>query len=358
MLGAARRRECPRQRELPEDLVTNIEGWAERVGAELAAKAFGVAPRTWRHHAQKQRGELPERPSRATGKPRRPHPAKLTDEEEQEVVDTLCSEEFVDVGVDEVFVTILDDGIYLCSPSTMHRILRDRGLNGQRRQGNPRQGHPRPRVVATAPNMVWVWDISRIPGPAKGVWFYLYLVMDLWSRKAVGWCVDIEETAAIAEKLIATIAAREGIERHQLEVHSDRGAQMTSGTLAELYDTLGVRRSLSRPRVSNDNPHAEAAFKTLKYRPDWPTTFETLAEVTAHCEQFFGWYNNEHHHSGIGMLTPADRHSGHGQRIDIARQAVLDAAFQAHPERFPNGRPHPPHQPERVWINPTELHTR
>lgn len=240
----------------------------------------------------------------------------------------------------------------------MHRILRDRGLNGQRRQGNPRQGHPRPRVVATAPNMVWVWDISRIPGPAKGVWFYLYLVMDLWSRKAVGWCVDIEETAAIAEKLIATIAAREGIERHQLEVHSDRGAQMTSGTLAELYDTLGVRRSLSRPRVSNDNPHAEAAFKTLKYRPDWPTTFETLAEVTAHCEQFFGWYNNEHHHSGIGMLTPADRHSGHGQRIDIARQAVLDAAFQAHPERFPNGRPHPPHQPERVWINPTELHTR
>ena len=182
--------------------------------------------------------------------------------------------------------------------------------------------------------------------------------MDLWSRKAVGWCVDIEETAAVAEKLIATIAAREGVARHQLIVHSDRGAQMTSGTLTDLYDTLGMRRSLSRPRVSNDNPHAEAAFKTLKYRPDWPTTFETLAEVTAHCEQFFGWYNNEHHHSGIGMLTPADRHSGHGQRIDIARQAVLDAAFQAHPERFPNGRPHPPHQPERVWINPTELHTR
>ncbi|MBK6311250.1 MAG: transposase family protein [Candidatus Microthrix sp.] len=177
------------------------------------------------------------------------------------MVDTLCSDEFVDVGVDEVFATLLDDGTYLCSPSTMHRILRDRGLSGQRRQANPRKGHHRPRVVATAPNMVWVWDISRIPGPAKGVWFYLYLVMDLWSRKAVGWCVDIEETAAVAEKLIATIAAREGIARHQLEVHSDRGAQMTSGTLAELYDTLGVRRSLSRPRVSNDNPHAEAAFK-------------------------------------------------------------------------------------------------
>jgi putative transposase len=158
MLGAARRRECPRQRELPEVLVTNIEGWAERVGAELAAKAFGVAPRTWRHHAQKQRGELPERPSRATGKPRRPHPAKLTDEEEQEVVDTLCSEEFVDVGVDEVFVTILDDGIYLCSPSTMHRILRDRGLNGQRRQGNP--GVPRHLVL------VAVFDDERIAIPS------------------------------------------------------------------------------------------------------------------------------------------------------------------------------------------------
>lgn len=161
MLGAARRRECRRQRELPEDLVADISQWAERVGVELAAKAFGVAPRTWRHHAQKQRRELPERPSRATGEPRAPHPAKLTDEEEQEVVDTLCSEVFVDVGVAEVFATLLDDGTYLCSISTMHRILRDRDLNGQRRQGNPRKGHRRPRVVATAPNMVWVWDVSR-----------------------------------------------------------------------------------------------------------------------------------------------------------------------------------------------------
>ena len=182
--------------------------------------------------------------------------------------------------------------------------------------------------------------------------------MDLWSRKAVGWCVDIEETAAVAEKLIATIAAREGVARHPLIVHSDRGDPMPSGTLPDLYDTLGMRRSLSRPRVSNDNPHAEAAFKTLKYRPDWPARFDSLEDATAHCEQFFGWYNNEHHHSGIGMLTPADRHGGHGQRIDTARQAVLDAAYQAHPERFPNGRPHPPHQPARVWINPTELHAR
>ncbi len=142
----------------------------------------------------KQRGELADRPSRATGKPRVPHPAKLTDEEEQEVVDTLCSDEFVDVGVDEVFATLLDDGTYLCSPSTMHPILRDRGLSGQRRQGIPQRPPPAEVVPWTAPNMVWVWDISRIPGPAEGVWFYLYLVMDSWSRKAVGWCVDVEET--------------------------------------------------------------------------------------------------------------------------------------------------------------------
>lgn len=357
MLGAARRRETQRQRDLPNDVITDVEHWSPLVGRELACRAFGVPPRSWRHHQQKSRGELTVRPSRATGQPRRPHPAKLSAVEEQAVLDVLCEPRFVDAGVAEVYATLLDEGVYLCSESTMHRILRDAGLSGQRRQRQPGRHH-QPRVVATAPNMVWCWDISRIPGPSKGHWFYLYSIWDLWSRKTVGWCVADTETAQVAETLIAATARREKIDRHQLIIHSDRGAQMTSGTLTDLYDTLGVRRSLSRPRVSNDNPHAEAGFKTLKYRPDWPNRFDTIDQAIAHCEQFFGWYNNEHHHSGIGLLTPADRHAGNGARINTARQHVLDHAYQTHPERFPNGRPHPPHQPARVWINPTALHSR
>ena len=288
---------------------------------------------------------------------RRAHPAKLSTVEEQAVLDVLCSDRFVDVGVSECWATLLDEGIYLCSESTMHRILRDHGLAGQRRQRRPGR-HPRPRLVATAPNMVWVWDISRLPGPGKGVWFYLYAVWDLWSRKTVGWCVDTVETAEIAERLMTVTTRREHVDRHQLIIHSDRGAQMTAGTITDLYDMLGIRRSLSRPRVSNDNPHAEAGFKTLKYRPDWPARFATLDTAIAHCETFFAWSNHDHHHTGIGLLTPADRHAGNGQRINTARQTVLDNAHQRHPERFPNGPPRPPRQPARVWINPTELHAR
>ena len=305
----------------------DIEMWTPKVGRELACAAFGVAPRTWRHHQQRTRGELAVRPSRATGRPRRAHPAKLSASEEQAVLDVLSEDRFVDVGITEVYATLLDQGVYLCSESTMHRILREHGLSGQRRQHDRRYHHPRPRVVATAPNMVWCWDISRIPGPTKGAWFYLYAVWDLWSRKTVGWCVHTVETAAVAEQLIAVTADRERIDRHQLTIHSDRGAQMTSGTLTDLYDSLGIRRSLSRPRVSNDNPHAEAGFKTLKYRPDWPGHFDTLDQAIGHCEQFFDWYNNDHHHTGIGLLTPADRHAGNGAAIARARQIVLDQAY-------------------------------
>ena len=338
-------------------MTADIESWHGRVGIELACQAFGVNPRTYRHYRQKRRGESRPRASTATGLPRRAHPAKLSPEEESIVLQTLCSERFVDVGVSEVYATILDEGIYLCSDSTMHRILREHGLSGRRRQRQPGHHH-KPRVVATAPNMVWVWDISRLPGPSKGAWFYLYTVWDLWSRKTVGWTIDETETSDVAQKLISVCCKRENVKRHQLIIHSDRGTQMTAGTITELYDTLGIRRSLSRPRVSNDNPHAEAGFKTLKYRPDWPVRFTSIEHATAHCDKFFRWYNDEHHHTAIGLLTPSDRHAGNGQRITKARQTVLDAAYTTHPERFPNGQPHPPRQPSRVWINPTQTHSK
>jgi len=272
--------------------------------------------------------------------------------EKDEVITELCSPRFCDVGVAEAWATLLDEGTYLCSSRTMHRILAEHDLTGERRQSAPRDRAAKPRVVATAPNQVWVWDISRLKGPSKGSWFYLYAVWDLWSRKVVGWTINTVETADIAHRLIDVTCSREGIDRHQLIIHSDRGAQMMSSTLTELYDQLGIRRSLSRPRVSNDNPHAEAGFKTLKYRPDWPGTFETLKEATGHVESFMNWYNNDHHHSGIGLVTPADRHAGRGPAIDTARQTTLDAAYAKHPERFAHGRPTPPKQPDRVWINP------
>lgn len=240
----------------------------------------------------------------------------------------------------------------------MHRVLAERGLTGERRQSPPRDRAAKPRVVATAPNQVWVWDISRLPGPTKGAWFYLYVIWDLWSRKIVGWTVDLVETAQVAERLIDVTAEREQVDRHQLIIHSDRGAQMTSCTLTDLYDTLGVRRSLSRPRVSNDNPHAEAGFKTLKYRPDWPGSFADLDDAIAHCERFVEWYNFDHHHSGIGLVTPADRHAGRGAIIDRNRQSTLDQAYTNHPERFAHGRPRPPKQPDRVWINPPTITTK
>jgi putative transposase len=243
-----------------------VASWEPRIGRLRACRAFGINERTWRHHHQNERGDARHRHSRATHGPPKPHPAQLTQPEKDAVVEVLCSPRFCDVGVAEAWATLLDEGTYLCSIRTMHRILAERDLTGERRQQPGRDRAAKPRVVATAPNQVYVWDISRLKGPGKGFWFYLYAIWDLWSRKIVGWTIDTTETADIAHHLIDVTCGREGVDRFQLIIHSDRGAQMMSVTLTELYDQLGVRRSLSRPRVSNDNPQAEAGFKTLKYR--------------------------------------------------------------------------------------------
>ncbi len=332
--------------------MNGVIAWEPRIGRTQACRAFGIHERPWRHHCQDQRGDARERKSRAREGPPKPHPAKLTEEEKRKVLDVLCSPRFCDVGVTEAWATLLDENTYLCSPRTMHRILAEQDLTGERRQSGTRDKAGRPRVVATAPNQVWCWDITRLAGPSRGVWFYMYVIYDLWSRKIVGWTIDKAETAEVAENLITVTCGWENVAEHQLTIHSDRGAQMTSQTLADLYDVLGVRRSLSRPRVSNDNPHAEAGFKTMKYRSDWPGSYETIEDAMQHCESFVNWYNHEHHHTGIGLLTPADRHAGRGQAISRARQATLDQAFEEYPERFPGGRPVPPLVPERVWINP------
>lgn len=216
--------------------------------------------------------------------------------------------------------------------------------------GTPPKTHAKPQVHADAPNQAWSWDISRLAGPGRRDWFYLYVLLDIFSRAIVGWCVEDAESDVLAEHLIATAATRQGIDRDQLVLHSDRGPQMTSMTVAELLDDLGVTRSLSRPRVSNDNPFSESNFKTAKYRPDYPARFDDLAHARAWGAKFVPWYNDVHYHSGVGLQHPADVHDGTAPGIRNDRQRVLDAAYAAHPERF-TGAPTAPRLPKHAWIN-------
>ena len=336
-----------------------IDEWSPRIGVDRACLAFGVHPRTWRHRRQKAEDRLPERPSRAkpTGE-KQAHPAKIDDDTRAEIIATLCERRFCDLAPAQVYTTLLDEEVYLASVSTMYRILRQENLTGERRRGHRRKGHATPQVSADGPCQVWSWDISRLCGPGPRDWFYLYVILDIFSRKIVGWCVDTEETETVAKRLITVTCKRENIAPGQLALHSDRGAQMTSATIAELLEDLSVTRSLSRPRVSDDNPYSEAAFKTVKYRPSYPDRFDSLEDARVWMRKFVAWYNTEHYHSGIGYLHPADLHNGTAETIIDARQSVLDAAYQAHPERFIGGPPKAARPPAAAWINKPTIQTK
>ena len=233
--------------------------------------------------------------------------------------------------------SLLDEGSYVCSIRQMYRILEERGLVHERRRGHRRLSHSAPQVHASGPNQVWSWDISRLRGPYHRSWFYLYVVIDIYSRKIVAWTVDTTESTEVAKTLIGTACSRNGVTPEQLTLHSDRGAQMTSTSLAELLEDLGVTRSLSRPRTSNDNPYSEAGFKTVKYRHDYPDRFYSLQEVRSWMAPFVDWYNREHYHSGVGYQHPATLHGGEALEIVQARQQTLDVAYSVWPERFHNG---------------------
>ena len=334
-----------------EALATEVTRFAEDIGVERACRAFGVNPRTFRHRRQGREGRLPPRPTVRKAS-RSPHPAALTSEEKLRIVDTLCSERFCDLAPAQVFNTLLDEGTYLCSVRQMYRLLEDHGLLLERRRGgHARRGeYPIPRLEATASNQCWSWDITRLPGPARGSCYHLYTVMDIFSREVVGWTVAEREAELIARELLAKTCQREGIKPEQLTLHSDRGAPMIARSMAELLDELGVHKSHSRPRVSNDNPYSEAQFKTLKYRPDYPQRFASIQAARAWCRHFFDWYSHTHYHSGIGYLRPADLHAGRHHEILGHRQAVLDQAHIAHPERFQR-RPRPATPPAAAWIN-------
>jgi putative transposase len=268
------------------------------------------------------------------------------------VLDVCHTEAFVDRAPRAIVATLLDSGVYLCSPRTMYRILADAHEVKERRNQARHPAYVKPELCAVAPNQVWSWDITDLKGPVRGTRFKLYVIQDLFSRLVAGWTVQMREDERIARELHRQTFLRHDIPPGQLTLHSDRGAAMTSKTVHQLLLDLNVARSLGRPHVSNDNPYSEAQFRTLKYHPDFPERFGSIEDARAFCRHYFTWYNHEHRHSGIGMMTPASVHEGRAEAVYAARQLILDQAFEAHPERFSKGRPKPPGMPGPAWINP------
>lgn len=282
------------------------------------------------------------------------HPRALSPQEKAGVLQVLNSERFCDQAPPQVFATLLEEGHYLCSLRSMYRYLHASDQVHERRNQRRHPPHPRPELVASAPNQVWSWDITRLKGPLHSSGYYLYVVLDLYSRYVVGWMVATRECTTLAQRLLADTFRKHAIAPGQLTVHSDRGSPMIAKPLALLLADLGVARSLSRPRVSNDNPFSESHFKTLKYRPDFPQRFGSLEDARGFCCHFFPWYNTDHRHSGIAYLTPATVHFGQAQSVLLQRQATLAAAYARHPDRFVKGPPQVPPLPEAVWINPSD----
>ena len=283
---------------------------------------------------------------------KRPSPPRtLSSDEREAVLDILHSDRFVDKAPHEVYGTLLDEGTYHCSIRTMYRILDDKTEVKERRNQLSHPVYQKPELLATAPNQVWSWDITKLLGPAKWTYFYLYVILDIFSRYVVGWMVAPAESAALAEKLIKETCEKQRIGRDQLTIHADRGSSMKSKQVAFLLADLGIIKTHSRPHTSDDNPYSEAQFKTLKYRPDFPERFGCIEDSRRHCQEFFPWYNKEHRHVGIGLLTPETMHYGLAQDVRKAREEVLRAAYEAHPERFVHKIPVPPAIPEAAWIN-------
>jgi len=278
-------------------------------------------------------------------------PRALTPKQRQDLLDAVHEDRFIDRSVPYIYATLLDENRYYGSISTMYRVLNSVGEVGDRRDQAIRPAHVKPELCATAPNQVWAWDITKLHGPEKWSYFYLYAVVDIYSRYVVGWMVADRESSALAKLLLETTIREQQADPLALTIHADRGSSMTSKPVAFMLADLGVTKSHSRPHVSNDNPHIESLFKTTKYQPQFPATFANLPEARSFCRTFYFWYNNEHRHSGIALLTPSDVHHGRVAEKTTLRQAVLDAAYAAHPERFVKGRPKPLQIAPASYIN-------
>lgn len=324
-------------------MIAAAEELAEQTGVGPACRALGVS-RASLYRTRRPASKGPPAPSRR-------HPRALSPLEKQRVLTRLHEDRFVNQAPASIYATLLEEGTYLCSIRTMYRILEERQETRERRA---QRRHPRrapPQLVATGPNQVWTWDITRLAGPRKWITFPLYVILDMFSRYVVGWMVAERETARLAGRLVRESCRKEGIAKDQLTLHQDRGAPMTSKTFSQLLVDLDVLASYSRPRVSDDNPYSESHFKTVKYAPDYPGRFESPDEARIYFREFFPGYNSGHRHSGLGLLTPEAVHTGRAGKIQEQRRRVLAVAHAQHPERFVRGVPKPPPVPAEVWIN-------
>jgi putative transposase len=320
---------------------------APQLGLRAACQVLGV-PRSSLYRA---------RQPKPAAKPR-PTPARaLSGAEKAEVRQVLNSERFQDAAPRQVYARLLDDRVYLCHWRTMYRILKEHDEVQERRHTRRHPTYPQPELVATGPNQLWSWDITKLHGPAKWVYYYLYVILDVFSRYAVGWLIAEVESAQLAEQLISQSCTRQGIVKHQLTLHSDRGSPMKAKTVNQLLSDLGITKSHARPHVPDDNPYSEAQFKTLKYHPTFPDQFACPTEARTWARTFFSWYNHDFYHTSLGLLTPASVHYGQAELILSQRQQVLQAAYSAHPERFVCGLPRVAQLPTEVWINQPHLTT-
>ena len=328
--------------ELAIDQLTAI------VGRSSALTAVGIDRATW--YRRHRKSPPPGRPDRLVT----PQPRALTPLERTHIKALLESDEFVDEAPATVYAKLLDQGIYLGSVSSMYRILRSHDEVRERRRQATHPAHKKPELIATRPNEIWSWDITKLHGPEKWIYYYLYVILDIYSRYAVGWMLARGERAELSKRLINDTIAKQGVAKDQLTLHSDRGSPMIAKPVAHLLADLGVTKSHSRPHVSNDNPYSESQFRILKYRPEFPDRFGSFEDARAHCGRFFGWYNDDHRHSGIGLHTPADVHYGRADEIRDRRGVVLLDAYAEHPERFVRKIPTPPPIPTVAWINQPE----
>lgn len=326
-------------------LMDAVETLAPNVGTKSACKALGIS----------RAGIYRHRATRLVPKVQRKRPApprSLSVPEKQEVLDMLHTERFKDKAPQEVYATLLDEEQYLCSIRTMYRILEQQNEVKERRNQLRHPNYTKPELLATGPNKVWSWDITKLLGPVKWSYFHLYVILDIFSRYVVGWMVAPCESAVLAEQLIGETCVKQDIQKGQLTIHADRGTSMKSKPVAFLMADMGITKTHSRPYTSDDNPFSEAQFKTLKYRPDFPDRFGCIEDARAFCRAFFTWYNNEHKHTGISLLPPTVVHHGRAETVITDRQAVLTRAYEQHPERFVTKAPKHKQLPEAVWINP------
>ena len=322
------------------------ETLASKIGAKPACEALAV-PRASFYRRRVNEVAMPVSLAENSSPPR-----ALSNDEREDVRDILNSERFANMAPQQVYATLLDEGHYLCSTRTMYRILAENSEIRERRDQLRHPNYTKPELIATAPNQVWTWDITKLRGPQKWTYFYLYVILDIFSRYVVGWMVATRESAELAKRLIGETCDKQGVLEGQLTLHADRGPSMKSKAVALFLADLGVTKTHSRPYTSNDNPYSESQFKTMKYRPEFPDRFGSIQDARAFCQDFFPWYNKEHRHSGISLLTPEMFHYGMAEDVLQQRKKTLLAAYASRPERFVNKVPTPQPLPKEVWINP------